>query len=555
MGEITKTNNYTGFFYKAFRNILLVSVPLTIISAIILSLPHSSAYSSSTDSVALTLPSACTISASIVTPHNITLVNGQKQDDIGDTKINAYCNDNNGYFIYAIGSSNDIAGNTDLISSVNSSYNIHTGIYPTTLTTSTPSSWAMKLSSNNAPTIIDGYDSYSLIPETDTIVAFRTSGTSMDVNTDLTGSYFNTTYQIYANSIQPAGTYLGKVKYTMTHPYDASQIPNIENAFDIAGVDKVNVPGVGSYYAMQDMTDRICNLVGVRGELSATQLVDIRDNKLYWVAKLDDNNCWMTQNLDLDLSHEVALTSETSDIDPDTYNTGVYTSDNGYSQNGNIVSWLPSTLDSNNVQRADTIPMNWTSATTATISGWTNDGNKPYSANAGDRYKYTDDIGNETVYTSFEACRTATNDAKGCQHMHIGNYYNWTVSVATNNTNGYNSNTLVNSICPKNWDLPANGKYGAMMQAQTVFSGSNNTYDTDGFLKIRTSPLYFVRSGFINNGSVGNVASTGYYWSSTAYTTAYAYYLNFNNSNIYPELYWYYGSIRGQGFSIRCVAK
>lgn len=31
------------------------------------------------------------------------------------------------------------------------------------------------------------------------------------------------------------------------------------------------------------------------------QMMDKRDNKIYWVAKLADGNVWMTQNLDYDL--------------------------------------------------------------------------------------------------------------------------------------------------------------------------------------------------------------------------------------------------------------
>ena len=53
------------FFYYAFRNVLLVSVPLLVVCRIVLSHLsfHSSAYSSSTDSVSLSLPTSCTISA------------------------------------------------------------------------------------------------------------------------------------------------------------------------------------------------------------------------------------------------------------------------------------------------------------------------------------------------------------------------------------------------------------------------------------------------------------------------------------------------------------
>ena len=531
-----KTNNYTEFFHKAFRNILLISAPLTIISAIILSLPHSSAYSSSTDSVALTLPSSCTISASVVTPHNITLVNGQKQDDIGNTKINAYCNDDNGYFIYAIGSSNDIAGNTDLISSINDNYNIHTGIYPTTLTTSTPSSWAMKLSSNNgtyAPTIIPSYTNYTTVPNTDTIVAYRASGTSMDINTDLTGSYFNTTYQIYTNSIQPAGTYLGKVKYTMTHPYNASQLPNIENAFDIAGVDKVNVPGVGNYYAMQDMTDRICGLVGVRGDLSAAQLVDIRDNKLYWVAKLDDDNCWMTQNLDFDIVADEqdptkmkTLTSEDTDL-TDHSLTGAYSEANEYSYDPatGITSWTPAST-------AKTINFESTA-----VTGWQSSSTVPYSASK------TDD----------------TNTG----HASLGNYYNWTAAIASNNSDTLTNDTLnnisqnpQNSICPKGWRLPtASNDNPSLANSTNEFARLNYLYNNGSIntsAGLMESPLYFIKAGR-TNGSIFEYGNTqGFYWSSTNSTSTFAYTFGLSGSSVTIN-----GgqAAKNTGRSLRCLAR
>ena len=91
-------NSRVDFFYYAFRNVLLVSIPLLVVSGVVLSHLsfHSSAYSSSTDSVSLSLPTSCTISANVLTPHNATLVNGQYEGNIGNTRINAYCNDNNG---------------------------------------------------------------------------------------------------------------------------------------------------------------------------------------------------------------------------------------------------------------------------------------------------------------------------------------------------------------------------------------------------------------------------------------------------------------------------
>ncbi len=525
------TEDRTTFFYYAFRNILLVSIPLLLVSGVVLfnlSI-HSSAYSSSTDSVSLTLPSACTISASIISAHNATLVNGQYEGDIGNTKVNAYCNDNNGYNIYAIGSSNDSDGNTDLVSDINSNYNIHTGVYNAgTLTPSTPSSWAMKLSSSSgtyAPTIIDGYKSYSEVPSTDTMVAYRTSGTSMDPNTDITGSYFNTTYEIYANTLQPAGTYLGKVKYTMTHPYTSSDLPTIENAFDIAGKDKITVTDpitgeTGDYYKMQDMSDRICNLTRTYGELSATQLVDIRDSKLYWVAKLADGHCWMTQNLDLGIggTDVTALTSENTDISTDSTISGVGIYTDGYSLNNGVYTWSPENPTTN--------------------SGWTNSTTKEYSYDPGDTYP--DDL--------------ATQQTAG-SHGLSGNFYNWTAAVASNNSAGASSDNAANSICPKNWRLPNydDKELDNLFIIYNVITAiGSNTYSNGGFGKLVDAPLYFIRAGGIGVGGspAFNVGGVGYSWYSTSNTNT-AYTLRFTENEIKTD----YLDTKADGLTTRCLAR
>ena len=62
---------------------------------------------------------------------------------------------------------------------------------------------------------------------------------------------------------------------------------------------------------MQGMTSAICSAVDAGAE---SQLRDIRDGKYYWVSKFADGRCWMTQNLDLDLSTDVALTPADSDV-------------------------------------------------------------------------------------------------------------------------------------------------------------------------------------------------------------------------------------------------
>ena len=90
------------FFYYFFRNILLASAPLLVLSVLILgfSISHSSATNSGSDSVTLTLSTSCTLSSSVITPHHASLNGGQYEEGIGNTRINTYCNDNNGYSMH-----------------------------------------------------------------------------------------------------------------------------------------------------------------------------------------------------------------------------------------------------------------------------------------------------------------------------------------------------------------------------------------------------------------------------------------------------------------------
>ena len=64
--------------------------------------------------------------------------------------------------------------------------------------------------------------------------------------------------------------------------------------------------------------------------------------------------------------------------------------------------------------------------------------------------------------------------------------------------------------------------------------------------------MSFIRNGAYSwgNGSLLGRRSSGYYWSSRAYSGTYANYLSFYDSTIYPRN----GYSRGNGFSVRCVA-
>ena len=67
---------------------------------------------------------------------------------------------------------------------------------------------------------------------------------------------------------------------------------------------------------------------------------------------------------------------------------------------------------------------------------------------------------------------------------------------------------------------------------------------------MRAYPNNFVYSGNVRGGSVNYRGSSGNFWSSTAYSSGYAYYLTLDSSYVYPGTY---GDIKYLGWAVRCV--
>lgn len=494
MSHKNQTNSYTEFFYYAFRNILIFSLPLTVISAIIfLSLPHTSARVSSSDSLAISVPSSCTLSSSVDEAHRASIVNGRYEEGIGTTTLSTFCNDKNGYSVYAIGDSLNSEGNNVLVSDINNNYVIPSG----TATSGDTSQWAMKLAlkagdtSATPPTIISPFTNYSTVPTTWTkVAAIPSSTTDMEK-----GSNFTTTYATYISSTQAAGTYLGQVKYLLTHPSAATPT---------------------SAYIMQEVAEWEDDLPNPG---DSVQAIDIRDGKAYWVTRLADGNIWMTQNLDFDISASTTLNSQTTDLNE--YNvTGYY---DGYTKSGDVIYWIPASS-------ATTINFTGT-----TVTGWTNDNNNPYSASK------TDSI--ETGHAS------------------LGNWYNWTAAIASNDSSLLVQDTFnditknpQNSICPKGWRLPTISSESKASPSSTNEFGrlnylyNNDRNNTDSGLV--AEPLWFTRLGSIGGGNLNYYSTNGTYWSSSNNNDTTAYNMFFGESQVHiTDPYARFG-----GRSIRCMA-
>jgi hypothetical protein len=197
---------------------------LTCLSAMSLTLPSVFADESTVDVVTINVSSSCTLSATGTGSHTATVGNGQTVSDIGTTNLNVICNDNSGYAIYAIGYTDDVHGKTVLTNPALGSAN---DIITASSVTAGTSSWAMKLASTAGtytPTIVSDYASYHAVPEEYTKVAYYAAST--DAGANAVGSSLSTTYRAYVSQTQPAGRYVGQVKYTLVHPNGEFPMPN-----------------------------------------------------------------------------------------------------------------------------------------------------------------------------------------------------------------------------------------------------------------------------------------------------------------------------------------
>lgn len=156
------------------------------------------------DNVSVSVPVSCSIEGTGMNSHTASITNGTYQAGIGTTTLKAFCNDSEGFAIYANGYTGDTLGNNKLIGN-STAGEIVTG---TATTAGSPdiSNWAMKLATPTSPaptypiTIDNGFGSYSNVPSSYTKVAHRDSGT--DLGTSAEGATLTTTYAAYISKTQ-----------------------------------------------------------------------------------------------------------------------------------------------------------------------------------------------------------------------------------------------------------------------------------------------------------------------------------------------------------------
>ncbi len=211
-----------------FKNRFLIAAPLvfvllTLASFFSLTMSSVSADDAVVDNVSITVSAACTMNGTGMNTHNATVNPGTYETNIGQTTFNVFCNDSEGFAVYAIGFTDDTDGKNVLTNAaLGSSADIVTG----TATTGN-SQWAMKLATDSGATypitLQNGFGSWHTVPDDYALVAKRASST--DVGAGAVGASFTSTYQVFISSNQPAGDYSGRVKYVMVHPNDTSETP------------------------------------------------------------------------------------------------------------------------------------------------------------------------------------------------------------------------------------------------------------------------------------------------------------------------------------------
>ena len=444
---------------------------------------------STTPSVGISLPTSINFADVLPTPSGATTT--------ATADLTITTSDSAGYSLYLYSSDGDNSLRPKI--SANTSSIIATaGGVGLTLSSLKPNTWGYNLGTE-APT---GSTTYSAVP-TNNSTPIQIKDTS-DTNSA------NDTYTLSFGAKVDTTTASGAYSNTLTIAV-------------VAEPKKIPIGDQISY--MQDMTPAICDEAPLN---DTARLTDTRDGKQYWVTKLADGNCWMTQNLDLDLTNGVELTPDDSDVSSNwnpprtTEKNGTITSN---SVNTETYSWDFGLYVKNNPDDYDSYCTQV--KTMSGCDGWTDATNLTPAET-----EWTGSVDNTVSGNTYDA------------HFLIGNFYQWNAATAgTGNT--ITSQEATDSICPKGWKLPTSNNSNSGSFGGLVGSLNSTT--------ITQAPYYFNPSGYVLSGSLWYAGYYGYYWSSTAYSnTSNAYVLYFGSSGVYPS-----GGtnrIRYYGRSVRCLA-
>ena len=248
-----------------------------------------------------------------------------------------------------------------------------------------------------------------------------------------------------------------------------------------------------SVYTMQTFGTAQCNDLEF-GEVIA--LRDNRDNNVYSVARLEDGNCWMIENLRLNPS------------------TTIFNSSNTNSPTADFISASSNSSSSNSLCNGDT-------DTCIDTVGFNND--------------------------NINRNLTASHNSNALNHSwySYGVMYNWYTASAGNGTYDTSSNDVAGDICPAGWRLPTGGEEGEFVNLNNLANNSSTVTDA-GLVKF---PDNFIYSGDFNHTLPGGRNHYGRYWSATPDGNLSAFRLGVVSNGATPA-----GSFKKwDAFAVRCI--
>ena len=282
-------------------------------------------------------------------------------------------------------------------------------------------------------------------------------------------------------------------------------------------------PTFGYITTMQEMTPEIC---ANAAENETARLIDERDGKLYWVAKLADGNCWMTQNLDLDLQSGTALTPDTSDVSSN-WNPGrtTFTSASRRVSTSNQYEYIVQSWDLGNAVMKNPLDAGQNSGSCSTRTNLYDSACSSYWANV-----------SGPEWTAMDTVDTDSNPIDETNHTYdahylAGNYYSWQAATAGTGSNTADGNAATSSICPRGWKLPQlndltgtsfNNVDGSFNKLLTSYGLTVLPWEPWGNDPVETAyfvaPLYLVRAGYLywDGSTLDTAGRYGSYSTATA---------------------------------------
>lgn len=449
-------------------------------------------------------PSTVTISFQPTSANgSVTPVNAGGDKAKVDVKATVRVQNSGGYSVYVGNASTQLKNGSNVIDSVSSA---------TTYAALPVNSWGYAFIKNGASST--DATQYDAMPAT-----LRSTPLDSNTSTSITDETRTYTLSFAANigNDKPAGKYTNSVTMSIvSSPLTVAE----EVAYSF---DNINT--------MQQMTSAICSKAPTGG---VKQLKDERDGKYYWIGKMKDGKCWMTQNLDLDLNEKtLPLTSATSDVSAD-----------WTPKDGDEVLYTANTLNSSTTSTSNTGQRSWSlgdysiinpTSINQCVNGLENVAGCSGNGTA-DRFKY---------YVTPTMANGDTN-----AHYILGNYYQWNAATAGTGSTTEANKQAPSSICPKGWKLPTSndaiaGSFDSLVSTGEI--GNNVT-------KLVSAPYYFVRGGVAyQQNFLEYLGYLGLYWSSTPNAVGGAYNLQFFGTTSLNSAY---DKEPGQnGNSVRCIAK